>query len=82
MPGVMQGPLATSPSRRADGSRCCRVSAGSAELDELPTDSLKHIKETYKAFKAVAGSWAAAAGHTGARSVAGSITAGQVRRPA
>lgn len=34
---------------------------GAADLDELPTDSLKRIKETYKAFKAVSSSWAAAA---------------------
>jgi hypothetical protein len=34
---------------------------GSADLDELPTDSLKRIRETYKAFKAVSSSWAQAA---------------------
>lgn len=41
---------------------CVRVlHAGSAELDELPTDSLKRIRETYKALKAVSSSWAEAA---------------------
>jgi kinesin family protein 6/9 len=38
-----------------------RYLSGSAELDQLPTDSLKRIRETYKAFKAVSSSWAEAA---------------------
>jgi hypothetical protein len=51
--------------------------SGSAQLDELPTDSLKRIKETYKAFKAVAGSWAAASAHGSAHGSAANATAGQ-----
>lgn len=50
---------------------------GSAQLDELPMDSLKRIKETYKAFKAVAGSWAAASAHGSAHGGAADAAAGQ-----
>ena len=42
-----------------------RYIEGAAELEELPIDSIKRIKETYKAFKAVA-----AAGNLGAAAVA------------
>lgn len=35
--------------------------SGAAPLEELPLDSLKRIREMYKAFKAVAGGWSAAA---------------------
>jgi hypothetical protein len=52
--------------------------AGSAQLDELPVDSLKRIKETYKAFKAVAGSWAATASHGSMQGGAATAAAGQV----
>eukprot|EP00775_Hariotina_reticulata_P005321 gene5321-5556_t len=41
-----------------------RYLTGAADLEELPIDSLKRIKETYKAFKAVAGR-AAAGGQLG-----------------
>jgi sugar/nucleoside kinase (ribokinase family) len=51
---------------------------GSAQLDELPVDSLKRIKETYKAFKAVAGSWAATAAHGAMQGGAAAAAAGQV----
>jgi hypothetical protein len=42
-------------------------------------DSLKRIKETYKAFKAVAGSWAATAAHGSLQGGAATAAAGQVR---
>jgi hypothetical protein len=58
------------------------LSPGAAELDELPTDSLKRIRETYKAFKAVSSSWAAAAAQgdparTSQHSAAGAVSTKQ-----
>ncbi|KAF8058116.1 KLP1 [Scenedesmus sp. PABB004] len=56
-----------------------RYLAGAAELDELPTESLKRIRETYKAFKAVtlAGGWAGGGGAAGPRGPAAAAAAGQ-----
>eukprot|EP00879_Flechtneria_rotunda_P027678 GHRR01029659.1.p1 GENE.GHRR01029659.1~~GHRR01029659.1.p1 ORF type:complete len:728 (+),score=322.72 GHRR01029659.1:391-2574(+) len=56
-----------------------RYLSGTAELDELPVDSLKHIRETYKAFRVVAGAWATAAatGHAGPQQNAASLSGGQ-----
>lgn len=39
-----------------------RFLSGTADLEELPTDSLKRIRETYKAMRAVAGSMMHAGG--------------------
>lgn len=58
---------------------CCLLFAtGSAELDELPTDSLKRIRETYKAFKAVSSSWAEAAAQGDPARVSNHSAAGMV----
>jgi hypothetical protein len=51
--------------------------AGEADLDQLPIDSLKHIKETYKAFKAIAAR-AAAGGQLGGAVPAQASGASQV----